>query len=329
MIIAVLGSGAWGTALAKMLAEKHDDVRLWFHDQEACFETKRTHINPYLVKIKLPTNLKLETDLAKALPGAEIVILATPAQNLKPVLKKAKKYLSSKAIIINAAKGIEIDSFGLISEIIDEVLPEFSNNAVFLSGPSFAAEVALKKETAVVLASKSAVAARKAQVALSMNYFRPYTSRDVVGVQVAGAYKNVLAIAAGVLSGLGKGENLQAALLARGLKEMTRFGKTFGAKENTFLGLAGVGDLVLTARSEKSRNFSFGREIGRGRLAKDVIKNSNAIVEGYYTVKAIIKKAKKLGLNLTIANSVYNILYENYEPETAVRDIMLRGLKEE
>ncbi|NCN25680.1 hypothetical protein COT94_03705 [Candidatus Falkowbacteria bacterium CG10_big_fil_rev_8_21_14_0_10_37_14] len=328
--IAVLGAGAWGTALAKSACESADNqVILWFYDQKVLEVTAKNHKNPFLAKIKLPKRLFFTASLKTALSGANIVLMATPAQATPGLLKKIKKYWRPEMIMVNCAKGIDIKSGRLISESVALLLPTALKNYTVLSGPSFAEELALGHETAVVIASKSLLTAKKVQVVLAVNGLRPYTAQDFLGTEVAGAYKNVIAIAAGILDGLGKGENLQAALLARGLREMRRFGLALGAKSETFNGLAGIGDLALTARSRQSRNYSFGRTVGGGGDRGARLGKGSPVVEGYYTVRSLRRRARQMKLQLTIVEAVYNILYLHHDAEKIIEKLMRRQLTPE
>ena len=328
MKVAILGAGAWGTALAELLADKGFEVSLWFYDRTALEEARETGINPYLPGLKMNSVLDLSANLHDSLTGADWLVLVMPAQHLRATLKRIKNQLPSHTKLVFCSKGIETKRFALMGDVLAQELPGHIKKALFLSGPSFADEVAAGRETAVVIAGPRALAL-KAQELFATPNFRPYISSDTIGVQVAGAYKNVLAIAAGILAGLGKGQNLQAALIARGLKEMTDFGQALGAKRETFAGLAGVGDLVLTTGSAKSRNYSFGVKIGQGSKAVELIGEQVAVVEGYYTVKAIAGQAKRLGLNLSIAQALYSILYRGSDPEAAIQKLMNRQLKPE
>lgn len=327
-MIAVLGAGAWGTALAEVLAGKGLATTLWFFDQESLLESGKTGVNPFLPGLELNPRIALTGNISQAVREADWIVLVVPAQHFRETLRRAAPYLPPKANLIVCSKGIEMKGFKLMSEILAEELPYFASRAVYLSGPSFADEVAAGRETAVVVAGPARLA-KAAQELFACRYFRPYVSNDIIGVQVAGAYKNALAIAAGILAGLGKGHNLKAALIARGLKEMTLFGMALGAKRETFSGLAGVGDLLLTAGSSKSRNYSLGLAIGQGQKAKDCIASQKAVVEGYYTVKAIFGKAKELGLEPSITGQLYKILYQGKDPEQAISALMRRELKQE
>lgn len=326
-VIAVLGAGAWGTALAKMLADKGHDVRLWFYDKKALRLTSASGYNPYLPTVKLSRALMVTDDLPAALNGAEAVLLATPVQCVKLLLRRCVKIWPKGAMVVNCSKGIELNSAMLVSEIVKKILPRAPY--VVLSGPSFADEVGHERETAVVVAATQSKFAKQAQEIFGNEYFRPYVSNDVVGVEIAGAYKNVLAIASGLIAGLGKGENLQAALIARGLNEMAEFGQALGGKRETFLGLAGVGDLTLTATSKQSRNYSFGLALGSGRKASLLLKADQPVVEGFFTVKSVLKRAKKLNLELTIAHELNEIINHRIKPRQAVAKLMRRTWKAE
>ncbi|MEI6379147.1 MAG: NAD(P)H-dependent glycerol-3-phosphate dehydrogenase [Candidatus Falkowbacteria bacterium] len=328
MKVAILGAGAWGTALAELLADKDYEARLWFYDKKALATAIKERVNPYLPGLRLNKSLVLSGDLAQTLEGADWLVLVMPAQHLRATLKQIKLLLPSRVKLVLCSKGIETKGFALMSDVLAQELPKYTNKAVYLSGPSFADEVAAGRETAVVIAGPKLLAVQAQQLFATPN-FRPYVSTDIIGVQVAGAYKNILAIAAGILAGLGKGRNLQAALIARGLKEMTDFGQELGAQRATFSGLAGVGDLVLTTSSAKSRNYSFGVEIGQGARASGLLARQAAVVEGYYTTKAVYGKTRQLGLKLSIAEALYQILYRGSDPEKVIQKLMRQQLKAE
>lgn len=326
--IAVLGAGAWGTALARLLAEKGHEVWLWFFDQTALAEARATGINPYLPGFTLD-KVKLTDNLAETVSGADVILLANPTQHNRRVLKEAKPYLSAEAVLVNVSKGIESDSFTLMSEMIAEVTPAQATTACYLSGPSFAKELAEEKITIVSIASVDRESARAIQALLATDYFRPYVTDDVIGVEVAGAVKNVIAVAAGLVVGLAGGHNAQAALVTRGLAEMMRLGVAMGARAETFMGSAGLGDLFLTAGSSMSRNYAFGLALGQGGQVEGLIERSKEVVEGYWTTKAVWHKAKELNIDMAITNELYNILFERKDPSKAMLDLMKRELKGE
>ncbi len=326
--IAVIGAGAWGTALARMLAEKGHEVSLWFYDKKVLAQAKRKNSNPFLPNFSL-TSLKLSDNLKEAVIGATVVILANPAQSNRTILRKLKPFLNRRAKFLVVSKGIELKTFSLMSDVIKQVIPQHFAEACFLSGPSFASELAEKKITIVSLASRNLKSAKELQQLLATDYFRPYITRDIIGVQAGGAVKNVIAVASGVVVGLGGGENTKAALITRGLAEISRLGCALGATRTTFMGSAGLGDLLLTATSEHSRNFSFGLAVGRGQNPAKLIKNSQEVVEGYWTTKAVWHKAQTLKIDMAITKELYKILFAKKDPRRAMLDLMRRGLKRE
>jgi glycerol-3-phosphate dehydrogenase (NAD(P)+) len=326
--IAVIGAGAWGTALARLLAGQGHEVWLWFFDAKTLAEARTAGVNPYLPGFVL-ADIKLTDSLEEAVNGAEVVLLANPAQHNRRVLKEAKPWLSATATLVNISKGIELDSFTLMSEMIAEVAPDKAATACYLSGPSFAKELAEEKITIVSIASRSMESARAMQKLLATDYFRPYVTDDVIGVEVAGAVKNVIAVAAGIVVGLAGGHNAKAALVTRGLAEMIRLGVAMGARAETFMGSAGLGDLFLTAGSSLSRNYSFGLALGQGGQVEGLIGHSKEVVEGYWTTKAVWHKAKELKINMAITNELYNILFNRKDPQKAMLDLMKRELKGE
>ena len=326
--IAVIGAGAWGTALARLLAEKGNEVSLWFYDKQVLASAQRTGSNPFLPNFSLK-GLKLTDDLPEAVSGAMVVVLANPAQSNRTILKKIKSQLEPRAKLLVVSKGIELKTFSLMSDVIKQVAPSYFKTATFLSGPSFASELAEKKITIVSLASRDAKTAKALQQLLATDYFRPYITSDIIGVQIGGAVKNVIAVASGIVVGLKQGENTKAALITRGLAEICRLGCALGAKQETFMGSAGLGDLVLTAGSGQSRNFSFGLAVGRGQKPSILIKQSKEVVEGYWTTKAVWHKAKALKVKMAITDELYQILFNNKNPRQAMESLMARNLKTE
>ena len=329
--IAVIGGGAWGTALAMLLADKGHDVTLWMYEKELAEETTRTRENRvYLPGFTLPSTIIITASLETAVRGKSFLLSVVPSHTVRAVTGQYVSFLEKDALIISASKGIEIDTLMPLSEIFIDVLPkEFHDRLCFLSGPSFAKEVARKMPTAIALASSDPVLGRKAQAVLSNDYFRVYTNDDIVGVELAGALKNVVAIAAGVLEGMGYGYNTMAALLTRGLVEMARLGVAMGGKPSTFAGLAGMGDLVLTCTGGLSRNRTLGARLGRGEKLDAIMKETRTVAEGVKTAKAARELALKYKIDMPIVDEVYQLLYEGKTPKLALRDLMARELKGE
>jgi len=329
--IGVIGGGAWGTALAMLLADKGHDVALWMYEKDLAEETARTRENRvYLPGFTLPASLAVTSSLETAVKNRSFVLSVVPSHTVRAMIKQYASFLSTDAIIISASKGIELDSLMPLSAVFKDVLLKHHHDRLcFLSGPSFAKEVAQKMPTAIALASYDPAVGRKAQQALSTAYFRVYTNPDVPGVELAGSLKNVVAIAAGVLEGLGYGYNTTAALLTRGLAEMARLGVAMGGSLQTFSGLAGMGDLVLTCTGGLSRNRTLGVRLGKGEKLDDIMKGAKTVAEGVKTARAARDLSKKYGIDMPIVDEVYLLLYEGKDAKQALRDLMTRELKGE
>jgi len=330
--IAVIGAGAWGTALAMLLADKGREVDLWMYEQDLAEEISRTRENRvYLPGFNLPASIRITSSLETAVRDKPFILSVVPSHTVRAVSRQFAPFLSNKeAVIISASKGIELDTLMPLSDVFIDTLPgQFHNRLCFLSGPSFAKEVAQKMPTAITLSSYDRVIGGKAQELLSSPYFRVYTNSDVIGVELAGSLKNVVAIAAGVLEGMGCGYNTMAALLTRGLAEMARLGVAMGGKLQTFSGLAGMGDLVLTCTGGLSRNRSLGVRLGKGEKLEDIMAGSKTVAEGVRTAKAARDLAGKYRIEMPIVEEVYLLLYEGKDPKQALKDLMLRELKGE
>jgi len=329
--ISVVGAGAWGTALASHAARLGHDVRLWAREPEVADDVTRRHVNTlYLPGIELPPTISALTDAGAIVAGAEMVILVPPSQHLRAVAASLARSLGADALLVVATKGIEEQTLKLMSEVLAETLPDVSPERVaFLSGPSFAAEVARGKPTDVVVASRGTVAARRVQPLLHAPLFRVYSSGDPVGVQVGGAVKNVMAVATGACDALDFGTNARAALITRGLAEITRLGVALGANPLTFLGMAGVGDLVLTCTGELSRNRTLGKQIAAGVDPQAYLASQRSVAEGYYTAAAAAALARKLGVDMPITENVYCVLHEGRPLADAVRMLLERTYKDE
>ncbi len=330
--ILVLGSGNFGTCLAQHLALNGCDVCVWSHHSDVVDSINKHHRNPrYLSSAQLAKNMTATSDLSEetvAMSG--VILLAIPTQALRSVLSKVKNLITESHLLICAAKGIEIESLEFPGGIIESVLgPGVAKSAVFLSGPSFASEVVQRLPTAVSLASENPERCFESQKLFHADVFRAYSSDDPTGLEVAGALKNVIAIASGAVTGLGFESNSRAALVTRGLAEITKVGVALGAKPLTFTGLGGVGDLFLTCSSEKSRNFSLGYQLAKGKQAKDILSSMGSVAEGYYTAKAVHDLGRKLKVQIPICDQVYKVLYENKPIEDAVRDLLTREAKPE
>lgn len=329
--IAIIGAGSWGTALALVAARAGNEVRLWAHSAEVADGLQRERENKlYLPGFALPDSISATNDLAEALADAEIVLTVVPSHVCREVYGQMLAYLRPQMIFVNATKGIEIETQMRMEEVIRDVLKDqFEPRYVILSGPSFAQEVARDEPCAIVAASHSLGWAAEIQQALSSSRFRVYTNNDVVGVEIAGAIKNVMAIATGAVNGLGLGYNSQAALVTRGLAEMTRLAVRLGGRADTLAGLAGMGDLVLTCFGALSRNRRVGLELGRGRRLEDIISEMREVAEGVKTAKAAHALATKLGVEMPITAGVYQMLYEAKSPRQLAVELMERPLKSE
>ena len=329
--IGVIGAGSWGTTLANVLAKKGCSVTLWVYEKDLAERLSETHINDlYLDGITLSPNLSYTHDLVEAVKGCQYLILVSPSQVMRPVLKQLAPHLADDCLLVSAAKGIENDTLMTMSEVLQEVLgTEVSQRSAFLSGPSFAREVAADQPTAVAVAAANLDVASRVQELFSTEYFRVYTNQDVIGVEIGGAMKNVIALAAGVADGLGFNHNARAALITRGLAEIARLGEALGAQEATFSGLAGMGDLVLTCTGDLSRNRSVGIELGRGRKLDEILKQMRMVAEGVKTTLSAYQLATKLGVVMPITEQMYLVLYDNKDPQLAAADLMTRALTSE
>lgn len=330
MKIAVVGGGAWGTALADLLARKGEQVTLWAREPEVVESINRHHVNEmFLPNASLAPALRGEGDLVKSVTGAEVVVSAAPSHAVRPVMQQAAAALArSNPLVISASKGLDPDRLERPSCVLGQVLPEGIPVAV-LSGPSFALEVYQRQPTAVVAASADHAVAQRAQRVFSTNYFRVYSHTDVIGVELGGALKNVIAVAAGILEGLGLGFNTRAALITRGLAEITRLGVALGAQPMTFAGLAGMGDLILTATGALSRNRTLGVALGQGQTLEQALAGKTAVVEGVNTTRTAVALGERQGVELPIAREVANVLFMSKPARQAITDLMERELKAE
>lgn len=334
--IAVIGAGSWGSALAILLSGKHQNVWLWGHRREHIDRLKTDGENKrYLPGINFPDNLKLSSKLEKVLKDSALVVMVVPSHSLRDIYRQALPHLKKDAKIVSAIKGIEIGSMKTMVEIMEE-----ENSSYFqdidntlecgvLSGPSFAKEVAQKVPTAVTVGFRDIDTAREVQKLFNTDYFRVYSSSDVIGLEISAALKNIIAIATGVCDGQGYGLNTRAALITRGLAEITRFGKMFGAEESTFSGLSGMGDLILTCTGDLSRNRTVGLKLGEGKKLNEIKEEMSMIAEGIKTTKSVYKLARKKGIEMPILEQIYKVIYEDKDCTRAVRDLLTRELKEE
>jgi glycerol-3-phosphate dehydrogenase (NAD(P)+) len=326
----VVGAGAWGTALATVLERNGHDVRIWSYETDVARAINEERRNPYLDGVRLPERLRAETDVAAAVRGAELVVSASPSQFVRRVMAEAAAHLEPDVVLVSATKGIELDTLLRMDEVLPEVLPAGAMaRFCVLSGPSFAKEVAAGEPTAVVIASRDTAAAERARMLFQTAWFRVYTNTDVVGVELGGALKNVIALAAGTTAGLGYGQNTLAALITRGLAEITRLGLAVGAQKDTFYGLAGLGDLVLTCTGSLSRNRTVGYRLGRGEALAEILSDMAAVAEGVKTTGATLELARRHGVEMPITEQMHAILYEGRRADDALRALMSRDPKPE
>ena len=331
MKVGVIGAGGWGTALAIIAGRAGHDVRLWSRNSAVVSSINRERSNPcYLKAARIPDNVHASEDIREVAEAAELLILAAPSHATRELVTQISIVLQPQMIVVSAAKGIEIETGKRISEIIEEVVPkETRPRFVCLSGPSFAKEVVENHPTAVVAAGADDEAATEVQSALSVQNFRIYTNDDVVGTELAGSLKNVIAIAAGMVAGLGFGSNSLAALITRGLAEITRLAMNQGARVETMIGLAGVGDLVLTCTGSLSRNRFVGEELGKGRALEEIQAQMSEVAEGVKTTRAAKILAEKAGIQMPITNEVHAVLYAKKLVRDAVAELMSRPLQTE
>jgi glycerol-3-phosphate dehydrogenase (NAD(P)+) len=328
---AILGAGSWGITLAILLFEKGFFVKVWEFERKQAEILRKNCKLRFLSWVDIPREIEITSSIPHVLEGVQLVVVALPSHVVRRVAKKiAEVSLPEDIIIVNASKGLEDRTLLRISQVLSEELPKkLRERIVVLSGPSHAEEVSRKIPTTVVVASTNEKLNREVQKIFFTPYFRVYTNPDIVGVEMGGALKNIIAIAAGISDGLGLGDNSKAGLITRGLVEITRLGKTLGAKPATFSGLSGMGDLIVTCTSGYSRNRNFGEKIGQGKTLKKALSEIKMVVEGIRTTKAAYQLAKKYKVSMPITNEVYSVLFKNKEPSQAVRDLMLREAKPE
>ncbi|HEX8887654.1 MAG TPA: NAD(P)H-dependent glycerol-3-phosphate dehydrogenase [Pyrinomonadaceae bacterium] len=329
--LAIIGAGSWGTTLGIVAGRACHQVRLWSRNRDVVEGINRLRVNSvYLPAHKVPQDVEATSELSEAISDAEIILLASPSHVTRELVERMSKALQPGMIFVSATKGIEIETGERISEVVRDVLKEhFEPRFVCLSGPSFAQEVAAGHPTAVVAASERLEDAELIQAALSFQNLRIYTNTDVVGTEIGGSVKNVMAVAAGMVAGLGLGTNSIAALITRGLAEIARFALAQGARMETLMGLAGMGDLVLTCTGELSRNRFVGQELGRGRALDEIVSGMREVAEGVKTTKAVQSLAEKLKVEMPITREVHAVLYEGKKARDAASELMLRPLRGE
>jgi glycerol-3-phosphate dehydrogenase (NAD(P)+) len=329
--VAVIGAGSWGTALAMVAARNQLEVTLWAREPEVARQINRTRRNPYyLSDFELPEKIRATTAVEDAIKGVDVALLVVPSHAMREMTAQLVAHLSRETVLVNAAKGVENSTLMRMEEVVADVFSKrFEPPYVTLSGPSFALEVAKGDPTAIVAASRNRESSEMIQRSLSSASFRIYTNTDVAGVELGGAVKNVVAIAAGVVRGLGFGTNAVAAIITRGLAEMTRLALAQGARAETMAGLAGLGDLVLTCTGELSRNRHVGVELGRGRKLGEILGEMREVAEGVKTTSSIYELGNRLGIELPITASIYALLYQDKPANEAANELMGRPLKRE
>lgn len=328
--VAVLGAGSWGTALAIVLADNKHDVRLWTHRKEQADAINQTNKNEKYLEIMVPKDIYATADMEEAVADCDAVIVVVPAKAMRSVCSQLDKFIEPHTTIVHASKGIEPDSLKRVSQMIDEEMNTYAyENVVVLSGPSHAEEVAKRQPTTVTVSSINDENAAIAQDLFINNVFRVYTSSDIIGIELGGALKNIIALGSGISDGLGYGDNAKAALMTRGLAEITRLGTTLGANPLTFLGLPGVGDLMVTCTSVHSRNWRAGDLIGRGHSLDGVLDQMGMVVEGVRTTKAAYQLSKEQQIEMPITEGIYEILFNDKEPKAVVEHLMNRDKREE
>ena len=327
---AVVGAGAWGTAFASMLAGRHESVALWAYETEVCSDLRdRRENRAFLPGIALPPGIRPTSDLAAAVSGKTVVVFAVPSHHLREIAVRAASHLSPEACLVSLAKGVENGTLKRMTEVLAEAAPKLAPRVAALSGPTFAREVAEGKPTGATVAARDLSVARRLQQALSGSRFRLYADDDVTGVEIGGALKNVMAIAAGMADGLGFGHNARALLISRGLAEISRLGVRLGAHPQTFSGLAGMGDLVLTCTGDLSRNRTVGMRAGRGERIGEILAGMTMVAEGVRTAVSAVELSRSTGVPMPISEQVHGILHEGKDVREAVNDLFSRALKRE
>lgn len=328
--IAVIGSGAWGTTLALLSANKGTATALWEHNPERAAEMQARHENTmFLPGFRFPDRLRVTGDIREAVEGKDMLVLVTPSQRMRENVRLVAPYIGKETILVSASKGIEIGSLKRMTEIIVEELPHVAGRVAALSGPNISREVAEGKPTAAVLAAYDQDVAIRARTLLSTLRYRIYTANDIVGVELGGALKNIIAIGAGFNDGMGYGENARAAFMTRGLAEIARLGIAAGARPLTFSGLAGIGDLIATCVSPLSRNHRLGQRLAAGEKLQDILASTHEVAEGVYTTRAALQLAARFGVEMPITSQLGLVLFEGLDPKKAVPELLMRDLKDE
>ena len=328
--IAIIGSGAWGTTLALLSANKGTATTLWEHNPERAAEMQTRRENTmFLPGFRFPDRLRVTGDIREAVEGKDMLVLVTPSQRMRENVRLVAPYMGKETILVSASKGIEIGSLKRMTEIIVEELPHVAGRVAALSGPNISREVAEGKPTAAVLAAYDQDVAIRARTLLSTLRYRIYTANDIVGVELGGALKNIIAIGAGFNDGMGYGENARAAFMTRGLAEIARLGIAAGAHPLTFSGLAGIGDLIATCVSPLSRNHRLGQRLAAGEKLQDILASTHEVAEGVYTTRAALQLAARFSVEMPITSQLGLVLFEGLDPKKAVPELLMRDLKDE
>jgi glycerol-3-phosphate dehydrogenase (NAD(P)+) len=327
---AVFGTGSWGTAFGMILADAGCEVTLWGRRSEPVDAVNNRHVNPdYLPGTDLPATLRATTDPAEAARDADFTVLAIPSQTLRGNLKAWVPLLHPETVLVSLMKGVELGTAKRMSEVVEEVAGVAPDRVAVLSGPNLALEIAARQPAASVVACRDESVARRLQAACHTPYFRPYTNTDVVGCELGGAVKNVIALAVGIADGMGLGDNAKASLITRGLAETTRLGLAMGARAQTFAGLAGMGDLVATCSSPLSRNNTFGTNLGRGMTLQETVAVTRQTAEGVKSCQSVLDLAQRHGVDMPITETVVGIVHDGTPPPAALKELMSRSAKAE
>ena len=327
--VTFLGCGSWGGALGKLLSEKGLDVTMWHRNLDVVNHLKDTRTHYLIPELIFPSGVEFTNNISSAIQSSEIIILAIPSQSIRDVITKNKSSFNKNHIIVNVSKGIEIDTLMTVSEVLNDVLDGNHKSVVTLSGPSHAEEVINGHPTTLVAASNDIQSAEIIQNLFATEMLRTYLNRDIRGVELGGSMKNVIAIAAGICDGIGYGDNSKAALMTRGMMEITRLGEAMGAKVETFRGLSGYGDLIVTCLSKHSRNRQLGQLIGEGKALEDITLDMNMIAEGIFTAKSVHQLQLKHSVEMPIHEAIYQVLFQKKDPKNSVVELMARRLSEE
>ena len=327
--VTFLGCGSWGGALGKLLSEKGLDVTMWHRNLDVVNHLKDAKTHYLIPELIFPSDVEFTNDISSAIQSSEIIVLALPSQSIRDVITKNKSSFNKNHIIVNVSKGIEIDTLMTVSEVINDALDGRHKSVVTLSGPSHAEEVINGHPTTLVAASNDIQSAEIIQNLFATEMLRTYLNRDIRGVELGGSMKNVIAIAAGICDGIGYGDNSKAALMTRGMMEITRLGEAMGAKVETFRGLSGYGDLIVTCLSKHSRNRQLGQLIGEGKALEDITLDMSMIAEGIFTAKSVHQLQLKHNVEMPIHEAIYQVLFQKKDPKNSVSELMTRRLSEE